>query len=114
MQDTPAPQLARETLDAIERSDGLLAAAIRQRDGRDGRQDFQRFVTDPVTKIQFRWSARPREQNSDWIPCILAVQEELNRYADSWKAGEVARRNKLLSDSLRGCAQLATPKIRPS
>lgn len=107
---TPPAQLARESLQAIHDAATQLETAIRQRDTRGGKQDFERFITDPVLKMQFRWSEHPREQNADWVPCIMAVQEELNRYADSWKAGKVVARNSFLSESLRDCEKIAAPK----
>lgn len=108
--DTPAPQLARETADLIKGLQGTLITAVRQRDTRGGKDDFWRFIDKPVMDMQARWSARPREQNLDWIPCIMALGEFANHARDSFKAGEIGKPGSLLTDNLPACEKLATQK----
>ena len=102
--DASLAQLARETLEAIHRSDMQLTAAIRQQDGSGGLADFHQHITGPLDRMQTRWATSSAENKIAWMPCVVALQEELNRYSDSWKAGEVVGRGSLLRESLQACA----------
>lgn len=112
----PAPtpvsptELARQTLDAIRDAESLLAAAVRQRDTRGGKDDFWRFIEKPLTDMQVRWGVYSHEDNLNWIPCIVGLQEYVNFTRDSFKSGEIGKPNSLLTESRRECEKLAVPK----
>lgn len=101
----PPAELARQTLEAIDRADMQLVAAVRQRDTRDGKEDFKRFITDPLNRQMFQWTSLPPELSVQWANCISALQTFIDHAEDSFAVGTVAAAPSHLAWSIDRCSK---------
>lgn len=81
----------------------MLVTAVRQKDSRGGKADFQRFIEQPVEAMQTRWQEVPRDVLPNFIGCVTALQEFSNFARASFKAGRIGKPGNLYTESLAGC-----------
>lgn len=98
-------KLAKETVSLIGLQEQILITAVRQKDSRDGLEDFRRFVAQPITSMQNRWQALPREDRANYSTCITALQEFSNHAADSFKAGRIGQPSRLFKEARAKCVK---------
>ncbi|MCW5320562.1 hypothetical protein D5039_05000 [Verminephrobacter aporrectodeae subsp. tuberculatae] len=98
-----AKALAKETSDLMSLHSMMLVTAVRQRDTKGGKEDFQRFISGPQNKLQFRWGDLPRDVKIEYIDCIAALDEFINRSNDSFKAGIILPESRDLKENTASC-----------
>ena len=99
----PGSKLAQETVQLLGTQEMMLVTAVRQKETRGGKEDFDRFIMQPLEAMAGRWRALSREERLDRIHCITALQEFQNHASDSFKAGRIGPPNSLYKESLAVC-----------
>ncbi|WP_265665002.1 hypothetical protein [Verminephrobacter aporrectodeae] len=100
-----AKVLAKETSNLMSLHSMMLVTAVRQRDTKGGTEDFHRFISGPQTNLQFRWTNLPREVRVEYIDCIAALNEFVNRSNDSFKAGVILPESRDLKKNTADCSK---------
>lgn len=106
-------KLSQESVKLIEQQQMMLVTAVRQKNDRGGKEDFQRFIEQPIYATQKRWQALPGEDRIHHITCITALQEFANHAADSFKAGHIDQPSNLFRESFAACKKLVTIAPKP-
>lgn len=99
----PGSKLAQETVQLLSTQEMMLVTAVRQKETRGGKEDFDRFIMQPLEAMAERWRALSREERLDRIHCITALQEFQNHASDSFKAGRIGQPTSLYKESLTVC-----------